>query len=585
MGFVVFKIQHLQWMGIAAAAVGCVLLGGTAVLNNLHDYRRHSHGALELARYSALLDAVNAISAERGPANSAMGATDEEASALRNELAAKRAQTDAAVNRVEAIFADTLADAERSAAHARLHSDLANGRRKVDLVADTAFTERNPGEVANGIMAMFAAADAATKLRDLISGHLMVEMPDLAGELMLANSASTLRDQEGRLGSFVIMALVAPPERDPVYLQRMQATEGIIRSLWATGVSQADKLLPEAEITGLVQAVQRDFFDGALVVALDAAKNHVADNSLSPAALTANYVPGMHSSELLRAAVVTHAVGAMNRSAEASLQASISSALLTGSILAVLVLVAVVFRRTLFSPLMRLQDDVLALASGNHNQPTPPEGMAREVANIFSGLDVLRQNLAQKHRLEEDQRRLNRRLRRLAETDMLTGLLNRRALLNRVDAMFRRADRIGESLAVVLFDIDHFKVVNDTHGHAVGDEVLTGVARLIDGALRTGDTLARIGGEEFVLVLRRVDDATALNRVEKLRVMLSETPVQGKLGLRVTASFGVAMRPASASMDWDEIFSLADQRLYIAKGAGRNCIISHGFSPEIRQRA
>ena len=495
MGFVVFRIQHLQWMGIAAASIGCLLLGGTAVLNNLSDYQRHNHGALELARFSTLLEAVNAISAERGPANSAMGATDEEAATRRTELAAKRAETDAALRRMEATFEGTLTDAECSAARAQLHADLANGRREVDLAASTAFDYREPYGVARGVMAMFTAADAATKLRDLVSGHIMSEMPSLAGELMLVNSTSMLRDQEGRLGSFVVMALVAPPEWDQTYLQRMHATDGIIRSLWSTSVSQADKLLPEPEITDLVQAVQRDFFDGALVLALDAAENHSADNSLTPAALTADYVPGLRSSELLRTAVITHSVAAMNRKAETSLRALISAALLTGGILAVLVIVAIVFRRTLFSPLMRLHDDVLALASGNHRQPTPPQGMAREVGNIFNGLDVLRQNLTEKQLLEEEQRRLNRRLRRLAETDTLTGLLNRRALLNRVDAMFRRADRIGESLAVVLFDIDHFKVVNDTHGHAVGDEVLSGVARLIDGALRTGDTLARIGGE------------------------------------------------------------------------------------------
>ncbi|RYE53190.1 MAG: GGDEF domain-containing protein, partial [Hyphomicrobiales bacterium] len=141
------------------------------------------------------------------------------------------------------------------------------------------------------------------------------------------------------------------------------------------------------------------------------------------------------------------------------------------------------------------------------------------------------------------------------------------------------------SMAVVLFDIDHFKVVNDTHGHAVGDEVLSGVARLVDGALRTGDTLARIGGEEFVIILRRVDEDTAFNLLERLRILLAETPVQGKLGLKVTASFGVAMRPVGSAMDWDDIFSLADQRLYIAKGIGRNRVVNKGFSPDTRQRA
>lgn len=572
-------------MGIVAAAIGCLLLGGTAVLSNLNDYRRHSMGAVELQRFSALLEAMNAISAERGPANIAMSATDEEAAVRREELDAKRAETDAAVSRMEVVFQGTLSDDECGAAHARLHSELANGRRKVDFAANTPYAERDPREIAQGMMAMFAAADAATKLRDLVSGHIMIDTPSLAGELMLANSASTMRDQEGRLGSFVVMALVAPQERDAIYLQRMRATNGVIRSLWSTSVGLADKLLPDSEITGLVQAVQRDFFDGALIVALDAAENHSANNSLAPATLAAEYVPGMRSSELLRTAVIEHAVAAMNLTAENALKALVRAAVLTAGILAVLVIVAVVFMRTLFVPLMRLHDDVLALASGDHSEPPLPQGMALEVGNIFNGLDVLRQNLTEKRLLEEEQRRLNRRLRRLAETDTLTGLLNRRALLSRVDAMFRRADRIGETLAVVLFDIDHFKVVNDTHGHAVGDEVLSGVARLIHGSLRTGDTLARIGGEEFVLILRRADHITAYNLLERMRISLSETAVQGKLGLKVTASFGVAMRPAGSAQNWDEIFSLADQRLYMAKGAGRNCIVTEGFSPQTRQRA
>jgi diguanylate cyclase (GGDEF)-like protein len=453
------------------------------------------------------------------------------------------------------------------------------------LAANTPYAQRDPLDISRGILSMFSAADSSTALRDLVSGHIMRESPDLAGALMLANSAGTLRDQEGRLGSYVVMALVAPVERDPIYLQRMQATEGVIDSLWSTSVSMAANLLPDPEIIELIQTVKSDYFNGALVIALNAADNNTADNSLSAAQLTQDYVPGMRSSELLRSAVVEHSIAALQRNSENALRGLIGSALLSGAILTVLIIVAVVFRSALFSPLMRLHDEVLTLASGDHREPERIPSVALEVSNIFVGLGVLRQNLSEKRLLEDEQRRLNRRLRRLAETDTLTGLLNRRALLSRVDAMFRRADRIGESMAVVLFDIDHFKFVNDTHGHAVGDEVLSGVARLADSTLRRGDTLARVGGEEFVLVLRRVDEAMVRNLLEKLRIQLSETPVQGKLGIKVTASFGAAMRPAGSAMGWDEMFSVADQRLYIAKGSGRNRVIMQGYSPETRQRA
>lgn len=580
-----FRIQHLQWMGVAAAALGCVLLGGSAVLSDYADYKRHSHGVVELERFTVLLDAANAVSAERGPANSAMTAKDADAALRRAELVAKRAETDAAISRIKTEFSTVLLDEDCKEAWGLLESELRNARQKVDFAASTAFAERDPRAIGMGILAMFSAADGASALRDRVSGRIIMETPTLAGEVMLANTTSALRDQEGRLGSYLVMALVAPPERDQIYLERMHVSEGVIESLWSTSVSLADKLLPDPKITELIAAVQRDYFDGVLVMARDAAEQNAHDNSLSVVDLTANYVPGLRSSELLRTAVVEHSVASLRQNAQRALGGLIGSALLTSAILAVLIVVAIVFRRTLFAPLLRLQDDVLALAEGDHSEPETRAGMAREVNNIFSGLEILRQNLAEKRLLEDEQGRLNRRLRRLAETDALTGLLNRRALQNRIDAVFRRADRIGETMAVVLFDIDHFKVVNDTHGHAVGDEVLSGVAKLVDGILRTGDTLARIGGEEFVIILRRVDKATAFNMLERIRILLASTDVQSQLGLRVTASFGVAMRAAGSEMDWDDIYSLADQRLYIAKGTGRNRVVNEGFSPDIRQRA
>jgi len=584
-GGAVFRIQHLQWLGVAAAAIGCLLLGGASVFSNYNDHQRHSNGVAELQGFAILLEAANAVSTERGPANSAMGAPDSEFQQRHADLVAKRAGTDASLAQMKATFADVLETDDGRLAMERLDAALAEGRRAVDRAANTPFGTRVAQDIGEGIMAMFAAADTASALRDLVSGHIIRETPQLAGELMLANATSALRDQEGRLGSYIVAALVAPPERDHVYLEHMRATEGVIRSLWSTSVSMGDKLLPDPEIAELIQAVHRDFFENALPMALTAAANHTAGNSLSAAQLTADYVPLMHSSELLRAAVVEHSVAILERDGQEAMRALIRSAVLTIAILVVLVFVAIIFRRTLFAPLMRLHQEVLALASGDNTLPAPAPIVAQEVNDIFAGLTILRQRLSDKRLLEEDQRRLNRRLRRLADTDTLTGLLNRRALLNRVDAVFRRADRIGESLAIALFDIDHFKVVNDTHGHAVGDEVLTGVAKLVQSALRTGDTVARVGGEEFVIIMRRVDAGEAFELLERVRNLLAETPVQDGLGLRVTACFGMAMRPAGSEMNWDHIFALADQRLYIAKGSGRNRVVTEGFSPQTRQRA
>lgn len=157
-----------------------------------------------------------------------------------------------------------------------------------------------------------------------------------------------------------------------------------------------------------------------------------------------------------------------------------------------------------------------------------------------------------------------------SQTDPLTGCLNRRSLLDAAVRDFSRARRNGSPYSVLLFDIDHFKAINDTHGHAVGDEVIRSLVNLVHSALRTEDLLGRIGGEEFVVFMADTDGAKAALVAEKLRSRIAGTPIAvHALTLSVTASIGIAeMRPAD-----DGPFAMierADARMYDAKKAGRN---------------
>jgi len=155
------------------------------------------------------------------------------------------------------------------------------------------------------------------------------------------------------------------------------------------------------------------------------------------------------------------------------------------------------------------------------------------------------------------------RMQALAERDGLTGLYNRRAgenLLSKLVASPERSD------ALVLFDIDHFKRINDTHGHPAGDEVLRQIARRCGGLLRQEDVFARWGGEEFLVLVRGTRDDGGANAAEHLRNAVCATPIDG-VGI-VTASFGVArFRPSDTVESW---VARADSALYAAKSAGRN---------------
>lgn len=169
--------------------------------------------------------------------------------------------------------------------------------------------------------------------------------------------------------------------------------------------------------------------------------------------------------------------------------------------------------------------------------------------------------------------------RRLAASDALTGLPNRRAFSKHFNAEFKRAVRFKEDLSVALLDIDHFKLINDRYGHAVGDEVLKQFAVRIGSRLpRTFDFFARLGGEEFVLLLPQTDLAGAAAVAERLRQAVAAEPFQiAEQVVPVTVSVGVSALNESTvgeGLTPEDVLDLADQRLYASKKAGRNCVTS-----------
>jgi diguanylate cyclase (GGDEF)-like protein len=152
--------------------------------------------------------------------------------------------------------------------------------------------------------------------------------------------------------------------------------------------------------------------------------------------------------------------------------------------------------------------------------------------------------------------------------DPLTSMLNRNALRARVDELRDQARIVQQPIGLIVADLDRFKAVNDTHGHAIGDAVLRNVAYSLRKRLRAFDLAYRLGGEEFLVLLPGADARKAAVLAEDLR----ETILAARHGdLAVTMSFGVSASPPSA-FDYDQVFEAADQALYAAKTAGRNCV-------------
>lgn len=172
-------------------------------------------------------------------------------------------------------------------------------------------------------------------------------------------------------------------------------------------------------------------------------------------------------------------------------------------------------------------------------------------------------------------------LRMLATRDQLSGLLNRREFDRILSEEEERALRFGHPLALVLFDIDRFKSINDTHGHPVGDAVLREVARRLPLQVRSVDRVARIGGEEFATVLMQAEYPVALDIAQRGVNAMAREPVvvNGSLALPVTVSAGVAVLPTDVDSG-AALFSAADKALYAAKQQGRNRAVRYDQLPK-----
>jgi diguanylate cyclase (GGDEF)-like protein len=168
----------------------------------------------------------------------------------------------------------------------------------------------------------------------------------------------------------------------------------------------------------------------------------------------------------------------------------------------------------------------------------------------------------------------NIRLQKVAVTDVLTGAYNREFLQQRLPLEIEKAIAGESSLSVAMLDVDHFKAVNDRHGHDVGDEVLAEVAVRLRSAIRADDLLVRYGGEEFLIVLPRAEAGRAWEVAERMRVRLGDRPFEvGAIELGIEASVGVAqlrVHDRAAAETAHELIRRADAALYTAKARGRN---------------
>jgi diguanylate cyclase (GGDEF)-like protein len=172
-------------------------------------------------------------------------------------------------------------------------------------------------------------------------------------------------------------------------------------------------------------------------------------------------------------------------------------------------------------------------------------------------------------------RKANAKLTELSITDDLTGLFNHRYLVRTLEAEFIRAIRYDRDFSLLLFDIDNFKQINDSYGHACGDVVLEKLASLITGCFRSSDVVARRGGDEITILLPETDESKATEVAEKLRSLVEKTSFEWHgNAIHITCSIGIVTALDDSITDWSDMLDKADQALYRGKGKGKNVVLA-----------
>lgn len=574
------RLHRLFWLVCLLLAVTVLVLSAHIVAIEWERADRASRGLEAIERLRHVLVAAEMASRERGPSNGLMGdkvpGGDPERTARLSEA---RARTDAAFTTLEqALDASGHRRDDVSAAVRQAVRNLAAGRDEIGRIAQLPRAERRPDDIHAAIGRMFQVIEDLSPGLMRLMNEAQAAYPRASDALSGARIAAELREQAGRLGSQFTVALTArQPLRDSerTEIERLRGRVEQLRQLLVQRTAAAPE---RTAVHGATQAMLSRYFGSAVpfVEALTARGRGDGDYDIDAAGFAARYVPDMDAIVELRDVLLEQA---LTEARVGAAEARTALVWISGGGLAALGLLGLtlwVVHHRVVRPLEETTELIVAIARGDLDRTVPAPRHRDEVADVLRAISVLRENSVARRALEDERQRLVEQLRDQSNTDFLTGLPNRRGFFTLAERQLPNLQRHGYPAAIALFDIDHFKQVNDTWGHALGDAVLGEVARRCQLHCRRGDVIARYGGEEFILLMPHCDLASATQQAERLRAEIESTVLEaGERGVvRVTASFGVAeCRLEDDTLD--PVIARADECLYRAKRQGRNRVVAH----------
>lgn len=531
---------------------------------------------LALADLKAALVAAEMASRERGPSNALMGQGSAAPAPLREHLAQARTRTDQALQALQGALTARAGQPHQALAQRHLERAIAHlqaGRARVDAVAALPHVAADAQSIQQAVQTMASVIPELGPAAALMADALQRAAPALASSVQGARMAADLREFAGLLGSHLTAALTLGRPLTVEERIAFERTLGRLDQLQRQLALRLDDAAPGDPVLVAWQMVNAEYFSRGLVLAQAVAGrgDEAATQGQNPASFAQAYVPRMDAIVALRDQLLTQVSTAVAREAVDARWALAITGSVTATTLLLLGLMAATLKRRLLDPLGATVQVLHAMARNDHTGALPVVRQRDEMAEVVDAVAALRQHARRQEAMAAERSRLIAQLNQSSNTDFLTGLPNRRCFVDTAARVLARAAAEDRPVALVLLDLDRFKSINDRHGHDAGDRALVAVADVLKAATRAGDLAARMGGEEFVVLLEGCTDAQALQFAERLREQLSQLRVilAGGVVLRLTASLGVAVQQVPGG-PLDGLIRQADAAMYQAKSLGRD---------------
>jgi diguanylate cyclase (GGDEF)-like protein len=564
-------MKSFMTFGISSLLI-LISLAAFLITVEWQEFRRASAAHQSTVKLKLLLLYAEKLSRERGPTNAILGNADADQSPLTQSLRLARKETDEAYARLCAkVDCKTTANT-LSSELIQLKHELAQEREAINKLASIPLQERGNDRIVERIEHMVGLVDKIRPLITTLSNDVITASSSISLLITEARLAATLREYAGQLGSALTPSLSFKREKILQEQLKLERLKGHIEELhMRLSAHLAVGKLP-TEIAKAKARMEKEYFGeaAAYLGSIEASQN--PQSRPTPEAFYKTYVPLMDSILTLRDTLLAEAETSTIRARKDALIALSTVSVLMLVFLALTIKKLRIIHRQVVVPMVQASHALKAISAGNFQEVPHWSNLPEEIAAVMEGINTLNRQIKVRIGLEQERDELVKTLTLQSSTDFLTGLKNRRGFYEAANIEYARAQRYADDSCIMIIDIDHFKSVNDTHGHAAGDWTLTFIGGILKENSRIHDILARHGGEEFICMLGNSNLEEGCMFAEKIRALIQAAQVEigpALTPIKLTVSIGITSTHHQ-HLTLDQLIEQADRALYMAKQLGRN---------------